>query len=110
MKHPYKTYSIEQLQAEETLLHEKLNKAKQEERKNHILVYERKIEIDRSFMLDANDFQADDVYTFNDDPYNHFKLGEINGVFAWGYKMSQTTGKQSIEIEGFLFDNLGEKI
>ena len=110
MKHPYKTYSIEQLQAEETLLHEKLNKAKQEERKNHILVYERKIEIVRSFMLDANDFQPGDVYTLKDDPHHHFKIGEINSVFAWGYKMSQTTGQQSIEIEGFLFDTLGEKI
>ena len=110
MKHPYKTYSIEQLQAEETLLHEKLNKAKQEKRKNHILVYERKIEIVRSFMLDANDFQPGDVYTLKDDPHHHFKIDEINGVFAWGYKMNQTTGQQSIEIEGFLFDTLGEKI
>jgi len=110
MKHPYKTYSIEQLQAEENMLHEKLNKAKQEERKNHILVYERKIEIVRSFMLDANDFQPGDVYTFKDDPQHHFKIDEINGVFAWGYKINQTTGHQSKEIEGFLFDALGEKI
>lgn len=110
MSHPYKTYSMQQFIEEENILKEKLKQAQSKNSKNHIAIYTRKIEVVRSFMLDADDFQPGNVFTLIEDPIHLFEIDEIKGVFAWGFKVEKETNKKSKEKEGFLLIMLGKKV
>lgn len=106
MPHPYKTYTLKQLQAEEEILAGKLKQAKLEQRTNHVLVYNRKIELVQSFMLNPDDFQAGDLYELKDDPDHLFEVTEISGVTAWGYKIHKETKEKAEEQRGKLLAQL----
>lgn len=108
MAHRYKTYSLDQLQEEVDMLQGKLEQAQLEDRKNHILVYTRKIEVVRSFMLDPNHFQVGDIFEIIDDPGHLFEIIEISGVTAWGYKIDKETKKKDEEQRGKLLAQLGK--
>lgn len=110
MAHPYKTYSIPQLQEEEELLKERLAQAIQDDRKSHIAVNRRKIEVVRSFMLDPTDFQPGDIYELIEHPHHLFEVDEISGVFAWGFKINKFTEVRHEKKDGFLLVMLGEKV
>jgi len=109
MAHEYKTYTNHQLQEEVEMLKEKLAQAKQDGIKSRIAIYTRKIEVVRSFMLDANDFQPGDTFTLQEDQDHIFEINEVKGVFAWGYRIHKQT-KTKLDEEGFLLVMLGEKV
>ncbi|HLR66634.1 MAG TPA: DUF1811 family protein [Virgibacillus sp.] len=109
MAHPYKRYSIEQLQAEEELLREKLQKAEALGQRNYIAVHRRKIEIVRSYMLDASAFRPGDMRELMEDHEHYFKIDEVSGVVAWGHRIHKGNHETSGEREAVLLDLLGEK-
>ncbi|MCJ7841642.1 DUF1811 family protein [Lederbergia sp. NSJ-179] len=102
MAHPYKTYSLDQLQEEVEILKEKLKRAQLEGKTNHILVYKRKIELVRSFMLNSEDFQPGDIFEIIEEPDYLFEIIEISGVTAWGYTIDKKDGKKDKEQRGKL--------
>ncbi|GIN72334.1 transcriptional regulator [Bacillus sp. J14TS2] len=108
MAHRYKTYSLDQLQEEVDMLKGKLEQAQLEDRTNHILVYTRKIEVVRSFMLDPNHFQVGDIFEIIDEPGYLFEITEVSGVTAWGYKIDKETKKKDVEQRGKLLAQLGK--
>src|SRR5699024_7454742 len=98
------------LQEEEILVREKLKEAIAEDRTSHIAVYERKLEVVRSFMLDPTEFQPKDIRLLKDDEEHYFGILRISGVMAWGYRIHKKTLQKQGEKEVILLDLIGEKV
>ncbi|WP_408009415.1 YfhH family protein [Pseudalkalibacillus sp. A8] len=67
-------------------LTEKARKAEQHGIVNEVAVYERKIAMAKSYLLDPSDFKKGEVYELKNDPGSTFEISYMNGVFAWGYR------------------------
>jgi hypothetical protein len=89
MTHRYKQYSHEQLQTEFEVLQKKLEVAAQLGRRSHVAVNRRKIEIVQSYMLLPSDFRPGEVYELKEELDAFFKIDEVNGVVAWGYRIDK---------------------
>lgn len=109
MSHRYKRYSKEQLQAEEDILREKLQRAEASGKRNQIAVNRRKIEIVRSYMLDQSAFHPGDIREMKEEPENLFQIDEVAGVTAWGYRVERSSGDAKEEREAVLIALLGKK-
>lgn len=91
MSHHYKRYSLNQLQAEEKDLKERLAEAESLDQKNYIAIYNRKIEIVQSYMLDQGQFHAGDIREYKENSNYLFEIDEMSGVIAWGYRIDKNT-------------------
>lgn len=91
MAHHYKHYTIEQLEAEEEILNERLAQAIKNNQANHIAINTRKIEIVQSFMIDQHQFKVGDRLHLVDEPETIFEIDEMVGVIAWGYRLNPKT-------------------
>ncbi|NGP46568.1 YfhH family protein [Bacillaceae bacterium SIJ1] len=75
-------------------LTEKARKAEQLGIPNEYAVYERKIALAKSYMVDLKQFTPGDTYYIEESgKKTSFKIQYLNGVFAWGYR------EQSEELE-----------
>jgi|SRR5690625_3710640 len=110
MKHRYKRYSKEQLQAEEAILQKKLQEAEQAGKRNYVAVNRRKIEIVQSYMLDPEDFKPGAIYKLKEDPEHLHKIDEVSGVVAWGYRINRETEEVSEDREAVLIALLGDEL
>jgi hypothetical protein len=76
-------------------LTEKARKSEQLGMVNEYAVYERKIAMAKCYLMDPNNFKANEIYTIEGDPGSKFVISYMNGVFAWGYR------NESKELEAF---------
>ncbi len=67
-------------------LTEKARKAEQHGIVNEVAVYERKIAMAKSYLLDPSVYKKGEVYELENDPGSTFEISYMNGVFAWGYR------------------------
>jgi len=77
---------------------DKAKKAEQMGMINELAVYERKITLAKSYLLNPKDFKAGETYQLNDDGASLFKITYMNGVFAWGYRNSNETEEEAFPI------------
>lgn len=91
MSHHYKRYTLDQLKEEESILKENLMEAEQQQHTKFIAVYQRKIEIVQSYMLDQSKFKAGDLFELESTPDHLFEIDEMSGVIAWGYLIDPKT-------------------
>lgn len=75
-------------------LTEKARKAEQLGIVNELAVYERKISMAKSYLLDPDSFIPGEVYEIEGDAGSAFKIAYMNGIFAWGHRID---GKESEE-------------
>src|SRR5690625_20769 len=109
MKFRYSEYTVEQLRDELASLKEKLQTAEQLGEVQKVSIYERKMQIVASYMINPDDFKADDVYTLNGDPGYTFKINYINGVMAWGHRINLLNEMNEVE-EALPISMLSEKV
>jgi|SRR5690625_1034891 len=109
MKFRYSDYTVEQLREELGVLKEKAQKAEQLGELNKVAIYERKMQIVSSYMLNPDEFKPDDVHEMNGDPGYQFKINKINGVMAWGHRIN-LLGELHEQEEAIPISMLGEKI
>src|SRR5690625_1217605 len=105
----YSDYTIEQLREELGKLKENLQKAEQLGEINKVAIYERKMQIVSSYMLNPDEFQAGDVHELNGDPGYTFKINFIEGIMAWGHRIN-LLGKIHETEEALPISLLGSKI
>lgn len=84
----YSTMTEYELKQEISMLTEKARKAEQLGIVNEYAVLERKATMAKAYLLDPKDFIPGEMYTINGDPGAYFKIDYMNGVFAWGYRLS----------------------
>ncbi|WP_267930410.1 YfhH family protein [Cytobacillus spongiae] len=80
-----------ELQQEIATLNDKARKAEQMGMVNEYAVLERKAIMAKSYLLDPKSFLPGELYEIEGDPGAYFKIDYMNGVFAWG---SRLTGKE----------------
>ncbi|WP_404451457.1 YfhH family protein [Virgibacillus necropolis] len=84
----YSDYSVEQLREEVGRLKEKALKAEQVGNISEVAINERKMQVAMAYMLNPEDFMAEDIHQMKGDPGHRFKINYINGVFAWGHRIN----------------------
>ncbi|MED1204980.1 YfhH family protein [Heyndrickxia acidicola] len=94
----YSEMSEYELTREIAGLTEKARKAEQLGIVNEYAVLERKIIMAKSYLLNPDDFHADEVYRIKGDPGAYFKIDYIDGVFAWGYRMTGGQNQEALPI------------
>lgn len=82
-------------------LNEKAKKAEQMGMPNEFAVYERKMHIAKSYLLNPEEFKPGETYQLiNED--GTFQISYLNGYFAWGYR------NDSSQLEGIPISLLKE--
>ncbi|MFC7373622.1 YfhH family protein [Fictibacillus iocasae] len=79
-----------ELQMEIAAMRAKAQKAEQMGMVSEFAVYDRKIALAKSYLVDLEQFESGKSYELQGDPGSLFKLVYLNGVFAWGYKNGNT--------------------
>lgn len=109
MKFRYSEYTVEQLREELANLKEKLQTAEQLGEVQKVSIYERKMQIVASYMMNPDEFKRDDIYTLNGDPGYTFKINYINGVMAWGHRINLLNEVSEVE-EALPISMLGDVV
>ena len=94
----YSEMSEYELKQEIAALHEKARKAEQMGMVNEYAVLERKAAMAKAYLLDSEDFRPGEVYQIEGDPGQYFKIGYMNGIFAWGTRLGGTGKEEALPI------------
>jgi|SRR5690625_3732922 len=84
----YSDLTVEQLREELAKLVEKSQRAQQLGEISQYEIYERKIQIVSSYMLNPDAFKSGEQYTLKGDPSYTFKINYIDGIMAWGHRIN----------------------
>jgi hypothetical protein len=87
-----------ELQQEIASLHEKARKAEQLGIVNEFAVLERKAVMAKAYLLNPMDYRPGEIYQIEGDPGVYFKVDYLNGVFAWGYRLSGNGQEEALPI------------
>jgi hypothetical protein len=82
----YSEMSEYELHAEIAQLNEKARKSEQLGIVNEVAVYERKVAMAKSYLIEPTDFKPEEIYEIEKDPGSRFVISYMNGIFAWGYR------------------------
>ncbi|AZU60970.1 YfhH family protein [Neobacillus mesonae] len=94
----YSEMTEQELWQEIASLKEKARKAEQLGIINEFAVLERKVQMARAYLLDPNQFTAGEIYEIDGAPGEFFKIDYMNGVFAWGYRLSGDGKEEALPI------------
>lgn len=87
-----------ELKTEIGLLKEKARKAEQLGIINEFAVLERKITMAQSYLLNPDDYKSGEVYEIEGDPGESFKIDYMNGIFAWGNRLTTPGVEEALPI------------
>ena len=87
-----------ELNQEIARLREKARKAEQMGMVSEYAVLERKAAMAKAYLLDPDDFKPGEVYQIEGDPGAYFKIDYMNGVFAWGSRLSGDGKEEALPI------------
>ena len=79
-------------------LKEQARKAEQLGIVNELAVLERKASMAKAYLLNPEDFKPGETYEIDGDPGSYFKIDYLNGVFAWGHRVSQEDKEEALPI------------
>ncbi|WP_211272935.1 YfhH family protein [Anaerobacillus alkalidiazotrophicus] len=97
MEKRYSQMTEFELHQEITKLNDKSKKAEQMGMINELAVYERKITMARSYLLNhPDDFKAGETYELNDGSLFH--ISHMNGIFAWGFRIGNENEEEAFPI------------
>lgn len=94
----YSEFSDFELKQEIAGLTEKARKAEQLGIVNELAVLERKIAMAKAYLLNPEDFKPGEIYEVDGDPGSYFKIDYMNGVFAWGYRLTGDGKEEALPI------------
>lgn len=84
----YSDYTVEQLREELGKLVELSQKAQQLGEISKYEIYERKIQMVSSYMMNPDEFQPKKRYRLKGDPGYTFKITKMEGIMAWGHRIN----------------------
>lgn len=109
MSFRYSDYTVEQLRDEVGKLKEKVQKSEQLGELNKMAIYERKMQIAMSYMMNPADIEKGKIYQLNGDPGHTFQVNYVNGVMAWGHRINLLKEKYERE-EAIPIALLGDQV
>jgi hypothetical protein len=94
----YSEMSAYELNQEIATLREKARKAEQMGMISEFAVLERKAAMAKAYLLDPDDFKPGEIYQIEGAPGSYFKIDYMNGVFAWGSRLSGNGSEEALPI------------
>jgi hypothetical protein len=98
MEKRYSELTDYELNQEIATLNEKAKKAEQLGMVNEFAVYERKMHLAKSYLLNPDDFKPGEIYSIDQDQNALFKIVYMNGVFAWGHRLNEPAKEEALPI------------
>ncbi|MCI2869719.1 YfhH family protein [Staphylococcus hominis] len=90
--------SEQELRHEIQLCKEKMRKAEMNGIMNEYDVYESKVIVAESYLVDRSKINTGRMYKLNDGSEQYFKVERLKGVFAWGYRINSTNPEEGLPI------------
>lgn len=90
--------SEQELRHEIQLCKEKMRKAEMNGIMNEYDVYESKVIVAESYLVDRSKINIGRIYKLNDGSEQYFKVERLKGVFAWGYRINSTNHEEGLPI------------
>jgi len=90
--------SEQELRHEIQLCKEKMRKAGMNGIMNEYDVYESKVIVAESYLVDRSKINIGRMYKLNDGSEQYFKVERLKGVFAWGYRINSTNPEEGLPI------------
>ena len=90
--------SEQELRHEIQLCKEKMRKAEMNGIMNEYDVYESKVIVAESYLVDRSKINIGRMYKLNDGSEQYFKVERLKGVFAWGYRINSTNPEEGLLI------------
>ncbi len=90
--------SEQELRYEIQLCKEKMRKAEMNGIMNEYDVYESKVIVAESYLVDRSKINIGRMYKLNDGSEQYFKVERLKGVFAWGYRINSTNPEEGLPI------------
>jgi hypothetical protein len=94
----YSAMTEYELRQEIAQLQEKSRKAEQLGVVNEFAVLERKVIMAKAYLLNPDAYLPGEIYELEGDPGQYFKIDYINGIFAWGYRLTGTGKEEALPI------------
>ncbi|WP_202908644.1 YfhH family protein [Halalkalibacillus sediminis] len=110
MERRYSNYTVEELREEIAELTEKARKAEQMGMVNEYAVYQRKMIMAKSYMLDPSQFSGGEVYEIEGAPGELFAVDYLRGVFVWGRRENYEGKVLSEDLEAVPIGVLAKKV
>ena len=90
--------SEQELRHEIQLCKEKMRTAEMNGIMNEYDVYESKVIVAESYLVDRSKINIGRMYKLNDGSEQYFKVERLKGVFAWGYRINSTNPEEGLPI------------
>lgn len=90
--------SEQELRHEIQLCKEKMRKAEMNGIMNEYDVYQSKVIVAESYLIDRSKIIIGRMYKLNDGSEQYFKVERLKGVFAWGYRINSTNPEEGLPI------------
>mgnify|MGYP001507951698 FL=1 len=90
--------SEQELRHEIQLCKEKMRKAEMNGIMNEYDVYQSKVIVAESYLIDRSKIIIGRMYKLNDGSEQYFKVERLKGIFAWGYRINSTNPEEGLPI------------
>ena len=77
---------------------EKMRKAEMNGIMNEYDVYQSKVIVAESYLVDRNKIELGRIYQLNDGSDQYFKVERLKGIFAWGFRIKSSEPEEGLPI------------
>ena len=90
--------SEQELRHEIQTYKEKMRKAEMNGILNEYDVYQSKVIVAESYLVDRNQIELGRIYQLNDGSDQYFKVERLKGIFAWGFRIKSSEPEEGLPI------------
>ncbi|GGG95421.1 DUF1811 family protein [Staphylococcus pragensis] len=90
--------SEQELRHEIQTYKEKMRKAEMNGIMNEYDVYQSKVIVAESYLVDRNKIELGRMYKLADGSEQYFKVERLKGIFAWGYRINSSNPEEGLPI------------
>lgn len=90
--------SEQELRHEIQTYKEKMRKAEMNGILNEYDVYQSKVIVAESYLVDRNQIELGRIYQLNDGSDQYFKVERLKGIFAWGFRIKSSETEEGLPI------------
>lgn len=90
--------SEQELRHEIQTYKEKMRKAEMNGILNEYDVYQSKVIVAESYLVDRNQIELGRIYQLNDGSDQYFKVERLKGIFAWGLRIKSSEPEEGLPI------------
>lgn len=90
--------SEQELRHEIQTYKEKMRKSEMNGILNEYDVYQSKVIVAESYLVDRNQIELGRIYQLNDGSDQYFKVERLKGIFAWGFRIKSSEPEEGLPI------------